>query len=65
MSDSTQSIQVENTGAVRYITLNRPKAFNSFDRVMGREFQKQLDAASTDDSVRCIVITGEGRAFCA
>ena len=65
MSDSSKSIQVENTGAVRYITLNRPKAFNSFDRVMGREFQKQLDAASTDDSVRCIVITGEGRAFCA
>ena len=61
----SESIQIKNKGAVRYITLNRPEAFNSFDRVMGRAFQEELDKASSDDSVRCIVITGEGRAFCA
>jgi len=61
----SESIQIENKGAVRYITLNRPEAFNSFDRVMGRAFQEELDKAASDDSVRCIVITGEGRAFCA
>ena len=61
----TQSIQVENNGAVRYITLNRPEAYNSFNREMGRAFQKELDIAATDASVRCIVITGKGRAFCA
>ncbi|MBT5148417.1 MAG: enoyl-CoA hydratase, partial [Flavobacteriales bacterium] len=54
----TQSIQVENDGAVRIITLNRPKAFNSFDMGMGRAFQKELDDAASDESVRCIVITG-------
>ena len=59
------SIIIENTGAVRIITLNRPKAFNSFDRVMGSAFQTALDEAGRDDSVRCIVIKGEGRAFCA
>ena len=32
---------------------------------MGRAFQEELDKAASDDSVRCIVITGEGRAFCA
>jgi 2-(1,2-epoxy-1,2-dihydrophenyl)acetyl-CoA isomerase len=61
----SESIQIKNKGAVRYITLNRPEAFNSFDRVMGRAFQEELDKAASDDSVRCIVITGEGRAFCA
>ena len=61
----SESIQIKNKGAVRYITLNRPEAFNSFDRVMGRAFQEELDNAASDDAVRCIVITGEGRAFCA
>jgi 2-(1,2-epoxy-1,2-dihydrophenyl)acetyl-CoA isomerase len=32
---------------------------------MGRAFQQALDNAAEDDNVRCIVITGEGRAFCA
>ena len=31
---------------------------------MGKTFQEALDAAGQDDSVRCIVIKGEGRAFC-
>ncbi|MDA1383138.1 MAG: enoyl-CoA hydratase/isomerase family protein, partial [Bacteroidetes bacterium] len=60
----SESIQITNKGSVRYITLNRPQAFNSFDRIMGRAFQEELDKAASDDSVRCIVITGEGRAFC-
>ena len=59
------SIKIENKGAVRVLTLNRPQAFNSFDREMGKAFQEALDDAAVDDSVRCIIITGEGRAFCA
>ena len=59
------SIIIEDKGAVRHITLNRPHAFNSFDREMGAAFQEALDNAGSDDSVRCIVIKGEGRAFCA
>ena len=59
------SIIIEDLGAVRQITLNRPQAFNSFDREMGATFQSALDDAGNDDGVRCIVITGEGRAFCA
>lgn len=47
------------------ITLNRPEVFNSFDQDMGKSFQSVLDEAAGDPSVRCVVITGEGRAFCA
>lgn len=59
------SILIEDKGAVRYITLNRPKSYNSFNREMGIAFQEALDNASIENSVRCIVIKGEGRAFCA
>jgi len=59
------SIIIKDLGAVRQITLNRPKAFNSFDIEMGAAFQNALDEAGNDDGVRCIVIRGEGRAFCA
>ena len=61
----TDSIIIENKRSVRFIVLNRPHAFNSFDREMGSAFQQALDNAGSDDSVRCIVIKGEGKAFCA
>ena len=47
------------------ITLNRPDVFNSFDQNMGRSFQLALDEAAGNRNVRCVVITGTGRAFCA
>lgn len=59
------SILLENRGAVRYITLNRPEVFNSFNRDMALRFQEELDKAEADDSVRAIVISGSGKAFCA
>ena len=45
--------------------LNRPEVFNSFNREMALELQSALKDASTDDSVRAVVLTGEGKAFCA
>lgn len=47
------------------ITLNRPDKYNSFVREMALAFQKQLDVCEEDDTVRCIVVTGAGKAFCA
>lgn len=47
------------------LTLNRPEVFNSFNREMALELQSKLDAAENDPSVRAIVITGAGKAFCA
>jgi 2-(1,2-epoxy-1,2-dihydrophenyl)acetyl-CoA isomerase len=52
-------------GAVRTLTLNRPQALNSFTAEMHRQLRSQLDAAADDPAVRCLLITGAGRAFCA
>ena len=47
------------------LTLNRPDQMNSFTVEMANELIAAFGAASEDDSVRAIVITGAGRAFCA
>ena len=50
---------------VATITLNRPDKLNSFDREMALETIAALDAAKDDTNVRAVLLTGEGRAFCA
>lgn len=52
-------------GAVAYIYLNRPEVFNSFNREMALELQGILDQLAQDATVRVIVLTGSGKAFCA
>ena len=47
------------------ITLNRPEHLNSFTVEMANELIEAFNRASDDDEVRVIVVTGEGRAFCA
>ncbi len=47
------------------IFLNRPDVLNSFNREMALELQAKLDEYENDKSIRAILITGEGRAFCA
>lgn len=47
------------------ITLNRPDKFNSFNREMALAMQVALDDFANDANIRCIYITGNGRAFCA
>jgi 2-(1,2-epoxy-1,2-dihydrophenyl)acetyl-CoA isomerase len=56
-------IKIENQ--VAYITLNRPEVFNSFNREMAFSFQSILDDCEHNNGVRSIVITGNGKAFCA
>lgn len=50
---------------VATITLNRPDKLNSFDREMALETIDALDKAAGDKDVRALLLTGEGRAFCA
>jgi enoyl-CoA hydratase/carnithine racemase len=47
------------------LTLNRPEQLNAFTVEMANELVAAFDAASQDDAVRAIVVTGAGRAFCA
>lgn len=47
------------------ITLNRPEVFNSFNQKMAFALQDALKNASVNEEIRAIVITGEGKAFCA
>lgn len=56
-------IKIENQ--VAYITLNRPDVFNSFNREMAFSLQSILDDCEHNNGVRSIVITGNGKAFCA
>jgi 2-(1,2-epoxy-1,2-dihydrophenyl)acetyl-CoA isomerase len=58
-------VRIEHSGAVRTLTLNRPQALNSFTTAMHEELRAALDQAAADRSVRCLVITGAGRGFCA
>lgn len=47
------------------LTLNRPDSLNAFTVEMANELVDVFNTASEDDAVRVIVVTGEGRAFCA
>ena len=58
-------ILFEKIDAVGKITLNRPEKYNSFVREMALSFQNTLANCESDDSIRCILITGAGKAFCA
>lgn len=59
------SILTSTEGGVRVLTLNRPEKFNSFNREMALLMQQELANAASDKSVRAVLITGEGKAFCA
>ncbi|MBS1518476.1 MAG: enoyl-CoA hydratase/isomerase family protein [Bacteroidetes bacterium] len=50
---------------VLYITLNRPDVYNAFNGEMLTELHEAFVKASEDDEVRCVVLTGAGRAFCS
>jgi 2-(1,2-epoxy-1,2-dihydrophenyl)acetyl-CoA isomerase len=60
-----ENIIFNKEGGIARITLNRPKAFNSFNRQMALEMQEALDECQNDESIRAVVISGEGKAFCA
>lgn len=61
----SETIEFEVKNDVAHIRLNRPKAFNSFNREMAMAFQEALKKADSDDSVRAVYLTGNGKAFCA
>jgi 2-(1,2-epoxy-1,2-dihydrophenyl)acetyl-CoA isomerase len=59
------AVIVERTGAVATIRLNRPAQSNAMTRASRAELARALRDASRDSEVRCIVLAGAGRNFCA
>lgn len=59
------SILFELKDSIAYITLNRPDKFNSFNREMALLLQNKLDECASMQEIRCVYITGAGKAFCA
>jgi enoyl-CoA hydratase/carnithine racemase len=64
MTDFEQIRTVTDAGVLT-ITLNRPDRMNAFTETMRNELIAAFDIADADDEVRAVVVTGEGRAFCA
>ena len=60
-----EAIRYERQGAVAIVTLNRPERLNAISTALREELHQALDLAQGDDGVRVLVITGEGRGFCA
>ena len=57
------ALDYKTDGAVAIATLSRPDKLNAFNDELGFAFLDAITKASEDESIRCIVITGEGRAF--
>jgi 2-(1,2-epoxy-1,2-dihydrophenyl)acetyl-CoA isomerase len=58
-------IEINIEDQVCIIKLNRPEVFNSFNKEMAFELQEILDNCKKNPAVRSILLTGEGKAFCA
>src|SRR6188474_2992749 len=59
------AIRTSTAEGVTTIALSRPDKLNAFTSVMHAELREALDAVEADEAVRCVVLTGEGRAFSA
>ncbi|HTG91763.1 MAG TPA: enoyl-CoA hydratase/isomerase family protein, partial [Pyrinomonadaceae bacterium] len=60
-----EHILISETEGVTTITLNRPDKLNAFIGHMRRDLAEALEHAGSDRTIRVVVITGAGRAFCA
>ncbi len=59
------SILFEIKNSIAFITLNRPEKYNAFNREMALNLQEKLDQCEKNIAVRCVSITGAGKAFSA
>lgn len=64
MTFETLTVETDADG-IALLTLSRPEAMNSFTVTMARELEAFFLAAAEDDTIRAIVVTGAGKAFCA
>ena len=62
---SFETLIFEKNGAVARISLNRPGSLNAYNVQMRDDFSEALSAVADDSEIQALLITGEGRAFCA
>jgi 2-(1,2-epoxy-1,2-dihydrophenyl)acetyl-CoA isomerase len=60
-----ETVRYEVNDSIATITLNRPEAYNALNLALGRDLFHATLEADEDRAVRCIVVTGAGKAFCA
>jgi 2-(1,2-epoxy-1,2-dihydrophenyl)acetyl-CoA isomerase len=65
MGSAYESVRLAIADGVATLTLHRPERLNSFTVAMHGEVRAALDEVAADRSVRCLVLTGAGRGFCA
>jgi len=65
VAKNMSTLEIINKNNVTYLNLNRPEKFNSFNREMAIALQNALRQSENDDNCRCVVISGNGKAFCA
>jgi enoyl-CoA hydratase/carnithine racemase len=60
-----ETLQLDRDGNTAIVTLNRPERMNAFTPTMAEEMIAAFDKVDGDDSLRAMIVTGAGRAFCA
>jgi 2-(1,2-epoxy-1,2-dihydrophenyl)acetyl-CoA isomerase len=65
LKNMNSGIEVTIDGHVQIIRLNRPDVLNSFNRTMALTLQAEIDKARQSSNIRAVLITGNGKAFCA
>lgn len=63
--EPASAVLLERRGAALWLRLNRPEAMNALNADVIAGLQEALDVAEGDPDIRCLVLTGTGRAFCA
>ena len=64
-SDAFETILFEKRDSVAHISLNRPEHVNAYNIQMRDDFSEALLAVELDPDIRALLITGEGKGFCA
>src|SRR6267142_6165291 len=62
---SVPVLLVEDRGAVRVLTMNRPEKRNALNSELTQALLDALEGADRDENVGCVVLTGAGQGFCA
>ncbi len=60
-----ETVTLRREGPIALLTLNRPARMNAFDQQMPFDLIDAFDATDADPEVRAVIVTGEGKAFCA